>query len=557
VTVDARELVVLPPVSDDPVFCASLPDPADDGGASPRPIGSDPHDFAALYMRHRWSFALHARRFLTDKRDIDEVVQEGFLKLFLAMPELETELQALAYARRTITNLCIDRYRADQRRPRLVDLETAPVDAFVEDEEIDPVVAAEDAAIVREALAQLSPLHREALLKREVEEKPLSQIAAELDIPVEQVKHVLHRARGALRRLLVGTHVQPGVDLDFAVVLAANKDRAKAAARPTGAAVVAVLLVLAGVVGLRGSGSQARRVADLPPSSGLPGLLDGTLPHGVSAAPSTPTAPAAPTAQQPRHVARSTAPSTPPAHRSLTPGAGGPGHKPSTPPAPSTPAGSGAGPTTGAGGSNGGPAPVVAPVSHLALSGLLAATSQPSLQGAATFSHASGTEAAFTQFVAPTAQGAVVVAQTLSAGQDGSLSYAADAALPVAGASVPAQLGDAPQDVTRNPDGTVGVTLATSFTLPVTAVGELPDSDRFVVQALYASDLTTVLAERVTVGGPDDPLVPLSTPPISASAKGGDSAPDGARVRPIPTSTDVSPGRENPVGRDPEPLPSS
>jgi RNA polymerase sigma factor (sigma-70 family) len=279
VTVDARELVVLPPVIDDPIFSAALPDSADDEAASARRIGSDPHDFAALYMRHRWSFALHARRFLSDKRDIDEVVQEGFLKLFLAMPELETELQALAYARRTITNLCIDRYRADQRRPRLVDLETAPVDAFVEDEEIDPVVAAEDAAIVREALAQLSPLHREALLKREVEEKPLPQIAAELDIPVEQVKHVLHRARGALRRLLVGTHVQPGVDLDFAVLLAANKDRAKAAARPTGAAVVALLLVLAGVLGLRSTnpGSRSTVAGDVPHG---PGVLDPALPHG-------------------------------------------------------------------------------------------------------------------------------------------------------------------------------------------------------------------------------------------------------------------------------------
>ncbi|MCW2709310.1 MAG: polymerase subunit sigma-24 [Frankiales bacterium] len=554
-TVDARELVVLPPVSDDPVFSAVLPDPAEAGAASPRAIGSDPHDFAALYMRHRWSFALHARRFLSDQRDIDEVVQEGFLKLFLAMPELETELQALSYARRTITNLCIDRYRADQRRPRLVDLETAPADVFVEDEEIDPVVAAEDAAIVREALAQLSPLHREALLKREVEEKPLPQIAAELDIPVEQVKHVLHRARGALRRLLVGTHVQPGVDLDFAIVLAANKHRAKAAAKPTGAAVVAVLLVLAGVVGLRSSGSHARPVAELPPSSGLPGLLDGTLPHGVSPAIATPAVPATPAAPRPPHVVRHAAPSKPRTHVPLTPAAGAPGHTPSTPPVPSAPAGSGSGPTTGTGG--GGSGSGVAPVSHLALSGLLGATSRPSIQGAATFTHTSGTEAAFTQFVAPTIQGTVVVAQTLSSAQDGSLTYAADAALPVAGASVPAQLGDASQQVTRNADGTVGVTLSTSFSLPITDAGGLPSSDRFVVQALYASDLTTVLAERVVVGGPDDPLPTLTTPPTSAGGVGGDITPDGARVRPVPTSTDVSPGRDNPVGRDQEPLPSS
>jgi hypothetical protein len=82
-----------------------------------RVLGSDPHAFAGLYIRHRSSFTSHARRYLRDPRDADEVVQEAFLRLFLALPELETELQALAYCRRTITNLCIDRYRADARAP--------------------------------------------------------------------------------------------------------------------------------------------------------------------------------------------------------------------------------------------------------------------------------------------------------------------------------------------------------------------------------------------------------------------------------------------------------
>jgi RNA polymerase sigma factor (sigma-70 family) len=224
------DLVVLPPIAADPVFgIPSSPDPVERVADGPRgPLGSDPHDFAGLFIKHKWSFQLHARRFLSDQRDIDEVVQEAYLKLFLALPELETELQALAYARRTITNLCIDRYRADQRRPRLVDLESLPVSVLFDEDVTDPIVQAEDAAIVREALAMLSPLHRAALIKREIEEKSLPQIAAELDIPVEQVKHVLHRARRALRRLLVGTHVEPGVDLDLAMVLEANRGRGHA-----------------------------------------------------------------------------------------------------------------------------------------------------------------------------------------------------------------------------------------------------------------------------------------------------------------------------------------
>ena len=177
-----------------------------------RALQCDPHDFAGLYIRHRTALTLLARRHLRDARDADEVVQEAFLRLFLALPELETELQALAYCRRTITNLCIDRYRAAARRPSLVDIGTIPLEQLPDEDPGDPVVRAEDAALVREALSLLSPLHRAALVKREIEEKSLPVIAQELEVPEESVKHLLFRARRALRRLLVGTSLEPGSD---------------------------------------------------------------------------------------------------------------------------------------------------------------------------------------------------------------------------------------------------------------------------------------------------------------------------------------------------------
>lgn len=221
-----------------------------------RLLHSDPHDFAGLYIRHRASFTLHARRYLKDARDADEVVQEAFLRLFLALPELDTELQALAYCRRTITNLCIDRFRAQARRPSLVDLEACG--DLAEDDPGDPVVRAEDAAMVRQALSLLSPLHRAALVKREIEEKTLPVIAEELDIPEESVKHVLFRARRALRRILAGTSLVPGSDAEMSTVLGK-------AVRAGSGGVAAFLLFL--FVGL-GTGPDLRAIpvvgTDLP-----------------------------------------------------------------------------------------------------------------------------------------------------------------------------------------------------------------------------------------------------------------------------------------------------
>src|SRR3954447_3955910 len=249
-----EDVLALPPVDVDPVFVDAVED-ALSGEQVPtsefdpaRPMGADPHDFAGLYIRHRSSFAAHARRFLRDPRDVDEVVQEAFLRLFLALPELGTELQALAYCRRTVTNLCIDRYRADKRRPRLVNIEALPANDFVDEELDDPVVQAEDAAFVREALALLTPLHRDALVKREIEEKPLPVIAEELGIPEESVKHLLHRARRALRRHLAKTHLAPGADLDSVSTLSLL---AKSAAAGGGRLGVLVLLTLAVLVGVK------------------------------------------------------------------------------------------------------------------------------------------------------------------------------------------------------------------------------------------------------------------------------------------------------------------
>ena len=274
----------LDPAPADPVFPGSVfADAVSTGTGSSDPgaadlgrvLHSDPHDFAGLYIRHRSSFTLQARHYLRDARDADEVVQEAFLRLFLALPELETELQALAYCRRTITNLCIDRYRAQARRPQVVDIATVPLEEFADEEGIDPVVRAEDAALVRTALSMLSPLHRAALVKREIEEKTLPVIAEELDVPEDSVKHLLFRARRALRRLLSGTSLAPGGDLEGAPVLGA-------AVRAGSGGLAAFVLLL--VLGLSsGPNLQAIPVVgvDLPDLIGV-GSLARTVGHAVT-----------------------------------------------------------------------------------------------------------------------------------------------------------------------------------------------------------------------------------------------------------------------------------
>jgi DNA-binding CsgD family transcriptional regulator len=107
---------------------------------------------------------------------------------------------------RTIENLCIDIFRIEGRRPNLVVLDDASAElesTWVDNKDhADVIAAAEDAAIVRQALAMLSPAERAALVMWEMEGRSTEEIAAELGIKESAVRHTVSRARASLRRVM-------------------------------------------------------------------------------------------------------------------------------------------------------------------------------------------------------------------------------------------------------------------------------------------------------------------------------------------------------------------
>jgi RNA polymerase sigma-70 factor (ECF subfamily) len=516
------DVLVLPPLPADPLFVDAVEDAVAGGtddlpNAQPeRRVGADPREFASLYMRHRTSFGLHARRFLHDSRDVEEVLQEAFLRLFLAMPELETELQALAYCRRTVTNLCIDRYRADQRRPRLVDLDAIEWDPSDEASYDDPVLRAEDAAIVRQALALLTPMHRAALVKREIEEKPLPVIAAELGIPEDSVKHLLYRARRALRRLLVGTSVEPGADLSNAELLRlANERLARATLRSANVLIVLFVAAVTVVGALRiGVQDQQTRSSDLgatvtPPLGGAQGNPAHRLApaaHPQSKSPRAVRKPAAVTspASQPRIAP--VAPAAPARHHeSFTPRAPRPQHHDT---APSLPTGPPAGTFT-----------INAPV--------LGAVGTAAVRTDTVELKPTGEWANTSTFRAPTTTGDFALQQVTQRSTEGVVS---SNLLPILPATDPSSsiLVSSNAASTPTADGNVLVNVELLVVTPPSGDGQaasVPPLD-ISVRAVYTPDVTRVLAEQVNVVEGFAPCCdsPATTTPPSAASGGGTSS---------------------------------
>jgi len=162
--------------------------------------------FSSFYTQNRSELIAHANRIVKDKPKAEEITQEALVKFMLAAPELSSDDHALSYLHRTIENLCIDLFRAENRRPNLVALDdaTAEVESTwqVSGDHSLAISAAEDAAVIRQALSLLSPAERAALVMWEVEGRSTAEIAKHLGIKESAVRHTVSRARTSLRKIL-------------------------------------------------------------------------------------------------------------------------------------------------------------------------------------------------------------------------------------------------------------------------------------------------------------------------------------------------------------------
>ena len=224
-------------------------------------------ELGAFYTEHRSELVAHASRILKDSARAEEVIQDALIKVMLAAPELESTDHALGYMHRTIENLCIDIFRMEGRRPNLVllddnsaELESTWVD---NKDHVDVIAAADDAAIVRQALAMLSPAERAALVMWEMEGRSTSEIAAELGIKESAVRHTVSRARASLRKVMSELIVDKERGLTALDMLSTTYKKAAQIAKKSSKAALSLILVFFAFLGFNA----------MPTDSGVPNIL--------------------------------------------------------------------------------------------------------------------------------------------------------------------------------------------------------------------------------------------------------------------------------------------
>jgi DNA-binding CsgD family transcriptional regulator len=154
---------------------------------------------------------------------------------------------------RTIENLCIDIFRIEGRRPNLVLLDDSAAELeskWVDNKDhVDVIAAADDAAIVRQALAMLSPAERAALVMWEMEGRSTAEIAEELGIKESAVRHTVSRARASLRRVMSELIVDKERGLTALDMLSTTYKKAAQIAKKSSKAALSLILVFFAFLG--------------------------------------------------------------------------------------------------------------------------------------------------------------------------------------------------------------------------------------------------------------------------------------------------------------------
>ena len=173
----------------------------------------DPEIFEILVREQGPKLLSATRRILANDDDAREAVQEAFISAYRAREQFSGEARVSTWLHRIAVNAALNRLRTRRRKPEesLDDLlpRFLPNGHYTEHftswtEPADEALARkETSAIVRGLINDLPDSFRTVLMLRDIEGLSTEETASLLKISANAVKLRLHRARMALRTLLV------------------------------------------------------------------------------------------------------------------------------------------------------------------------------------------------------------------------------------------------------------------------------------------------------------------------------------------------------------------
>lgn len=165
-------------------------------------VGGDETAFLLLYERYRNPIFRFSYRLVGSVEVAEDITHDCFLSLIRKTENFEPSRGSLrTYLYAAARNLAMKHFRSSGREASIDDLAEHP-SAPRREGPLRRVLEAELVAKVKEAVADLPPLQREALVLFEYEGLPMNEVAIIVGSEVGAVKGRLHRARESLRNSL-------------------------------------------------------------------------------------------------------------------------------------------------------------------------------------------------------------------------------------------------------------------------------------------------------------------------------------------------------------------
>ena len=170
-------------------------------------LNGDVASFEPLVKKYQPRVFATARRYARRESEVEDIVQEVFLKAFQKLRSFRGDAPFEHWLMRLAVRTCYDFLRAHQRNRELSLTDISDEEGnWLERFAANPSDAAENAAAARElverVLAQLSPAARLVLTLLEIEDRSLKEIAAFTGWSVPVVKIRAFRARAEMRKCL-------------------------------------------------------------------------------------------------------------------------------------------------------------------------------------------------------------------------------------------------------------------------------------------------------------------------------------------------------------------
>ncbi len=158
--------------------------------------------FAAWVAEHYAAVYRRCYYLLGDADEADDAAQETFVRAYTARARYDASRPVRPWLLTIATRHCLDRLRARARRGPTLPWDAVPAAADPRPGPEAGLLAAEEAAAVRAAVAALPPLERALVVLHYWEDLPYAAIAAQTGLSVSAVKSRLYRARQRLARQL-------------------------------------------------------------------------------------------------------------------------------------------------------------------------------------------------------------------------------------------------------------------------------------------------------------------------------------------------------------------